>query len=67
GRTGLYELLVMNEEIRRLTVRNPSLTALREAARASGMKTLREDGVRKVLDGVTTIAEVIYTTKKEEE
>jgi len=31
------------------------------------MKTLREDGVRKVLDGVTTIAEVIYTTKKEEE
>jgi len=67
GRTGLYELMVMNEEIRRLTVKNPSLTALRQAARASGMKTLREDGVQKVISGITTISEVLYTTKKEDE
>ncbi|MCM8756974.1 MAG: Flp pilus assembly complex ATPase component TadA, partial [Candidatus Omnitrophica bacterium] len=67
GRTGLYELMVMNEEIRRLTVRNPSVTALREAARAAGMKTLREDGICKVISGLTTIGEVIYTTKKEDE
>ncbi len=67
GRTGLYELMVMNEEIRRLTVRNPSLTALRQAARASGMRTLREDGVQKVISGITTISEVLYTTKKEDE
>jgi len=65
-RTGLFELMVMNEEIRRITMKNPSTSAIKEVAKKSGMKTLREDGIRKVIEGITTSSEVLYSTKKEE-
>jgi type IV pilus assembly protein PilB len=64
GRTGLFELMVMNEEIRREIMINPEVSRINELARKAGMKTLREDGVQKVLDGITTISEVLYSTKK---
>jgi len=66
GRTGIFELMVMNEELRRATMKNPEVSILREIARKSGMKTLREDGIIKVEEGITTISEVIYSTKKED-
>jgi type IV pilus assembly protein PilB len=59
GRLGLYELLVMNEEIAELVVRRAPVADIREAAKASGMKELREDGLIKVLEGVTTPDEVM--------
>jgi len=65
GRTGLFELMIMNEELRRMTMRDPSTSTLREIARKFGMKTLRQDGIQKVLQGITTISEVLYATKKE--
>jgi type IV pilus assembly protein PilB len=65
GRTGLHELMVMNEELRRTTMRDPSTSTLTEIARKFGMKTLREDGIQKVLAGITTISEVLYATKKD--
>ncbi|MGC9065371.1 MAG: GspE/PulE family protein [Candidatus Ratteibacteria bacterium] len=65
GRTGLHELMVMNEELRRMTMRDPSTSVLTEIARKFGMKTLREDGIQKVLQGITTISEVLYATKKD--
>jgi len=65
GRTGLHELMVMNEELRRTTMRDPSTSTLTEIARKFGMKTLREDGIQKVLAGMTTISEVLYATKKD--
>ncbi len=58
GRVGLYELMVMNEEIADLVVRRSPVADIREAAKASGMKELREDGLLKILEGMTTPEEV---------
>jgi type IV pilus assembly protein PilB len=58
GRTGIHELMCMNDEIAELTVRRAPLADIREAAKANGMKELRDDGLEKVLTGVTTIDEV---------
>ena len=58
GRTGIYELMTTNDEIAELIVRRAPLADIREAAKANGMKDLREDGLQKVLAGVTTPEEV---------
>jgi type IV pilus assembly protein PilB len=58
GRIGIYEMMLLNEEIAELIVRRAPLPDIREAARANGMKTLRDDGLRKVLAGITTPEEV---------
>jgi len=58
GRIGIFELMEMNEEIAELVVRRASAGQIREAAIASGMTTLREDGIDKVLDGITTVEEI---------
>jgi type IV pilus assembly protein PilB len=58
GRIGLYEMMLVNEEIAELMVRRAPLADVREAAMANGMKTLKQDGLRKVLEGVTTPDEV---------
>lgn len=62
GRTGLFEILTMNGEIASLIVNRAPLVEIRDAAIANGMITLREDGKRKVLDGVTTAEEVLRVT-----
>lgn len=59
GRIGIYELMRINDEIRELMVRRSPLADLREAAKANGMHELREDGLDKVLQGVTTPDEVM--------
>jgi type IV pilus assembly protein PilB len=64
GRLGIYELMTMNDEIAELMVRRAPLADIREAARANGMKTLREDGLEKVLAGITTpdeVKKVVFT------
>jgi len=58
GRVGIFELMVTNDEIAELIVRRAPLADIREAAKANGMKELREDGLDKVLAGVTTPEEV---------
>ena len=63
GRVGLYELLVTTEEIRQLSHDRASSWAIEQAAVRSGMRTLREDGWRKVLTGRTTVDEVLRVTK----
>lgn len=62
GRLGVYELLVADEEIRRLIYDNVTAAQLRAAARRLGMRTLREDGLRKTLAGWTTIGEILAHT-----
>jgi type II secretory ATPase GspE/PulE/Tfp pilus assembly ATPase PilB-like protein len=62
GRTGIYELLLLTDDLREQVVRKPSLAELRAMARQSGMKTLREDGFRRVREGVTTPEEVLRVT-----
>jgi type II secretory ATPase GspE/PulE/Tfp pilus assembly ATPase PilB-like protein len=51
-------MLPLNEEIRTLVAERASTTAIQQAAVAGGMRTLREDGIRLSLEGVTTAAEV---------
>src|SRR5262245_9441158 len=67
GRTGIYELVALNEELRSLVVGRAPLVEVRAAARRAGMVTLREDGLRKVEAGITTLDEVMRVTSEEPE
>lgn len=58
GRTGLYELLVCDDEIREMVINNASHTQLRKKAQEKGMRLLSEDGLAKALAGITTLEEV---------
>lgn len=64
GRTGIYELFVMNEDIREMIVNRASSSVIRTAACKSGMKTLREDGIARIIQGITTVEEVLRETKE---
>jgi len=63
GRTGLYEVLKVDEEIRELITERASVSQIRRAAEAKGFRDLRFDGLRKAVAGTTTIEEVIRVTK----
>lgn len=65
GRTGIFELLRVNEEIQRLILERRDANTIREIARSQGMRTLREDGWLKVKQGITTISEVLRVTQEE--
>jgi type IV pilus assembly protein PilB len=59
GRIALHEIMNVGEEIERLTVQRASAASIGEIARAEGMLTLRQDGMSKVAQGVTSIEEVL--------
>ncbi|MDK2820112.1 MAG: type pilus assembly protein PilB [Clostridia bacterium] len=59
GRTAIHEVLVMNAELRKLVAQKAPASAIKEAALASGMVTLMDDGLEKVRRGITTVAEVL--------
>ena len=62
GRVGLFEVLPITREIRRLILEHATVDTIRDAARAAGVHSLRDDGLRKVLAGVTSIEEVQRVT-----
>ncbi len=62
GRVGIFEIFVIDDEVRHMVNDKRSTLLLRQKARALGMRTLREDGVRKVLAGMTSAEEVISMT-----
>ncbi|MEZ5405318.1 MAG: ATPase, T2SS/T4P/T4SS family [Verrucomicrobiia bacterium] len=62
GRLGIFEIFVLNDEARRMITENASHAELRARARQLGMRTLREDGIRKVLAGITSVSEVLSAT-----
>ncbi len=64
GRTGIYELLLVEEDVRQLILRRADATALRQAAISQGMQTLAEDGWTKVARGLTTTQEVLRVTQE---
>jgi len=64
GRSGVYEVLAMNDALRTLVHARAAETELRAAARQGGMKTLREDGLRWVAQGTTTVEEVLRATSE---
>jgi type IV pilus assembly protein PilB len=66
GRLGIFELMLMNSKVRELAFQGASTAEIRKAAIKTGMTTLYEDGIRKVLGGVTTLEEVFRVAKKVE-
>jgi type IV pilus assembly protein PilB len=59
GRVGIYELMPITDQLRRLILEKASADELRECARGEGMRTLREDGLDKVRRGMTSLSEVL--------
>jgi len=66
GRVGIFEVLVIDDEIREMIIRRESLPRIKAAGRAAGMITLREAATKKVLAGITTVEEIIRTTTADE-
>ena len=67
GRSGLHELMVPNDEVKRLVVHKSDAGTIKRAAVIGGMKTLMEDGAIKVMAGVTTVEEVVRIATASEE
>jgi len=67
GRFGIFEIFLVDDEVRKLINDRVPTTVLRARAREMGMRTLREDGARKVLSGLTTTEEVIRATVGDDE
>jgi general secretion pathway protein E len=65
GRAGIFEFLPVTDQIQRLILEKRDANIIKEVARKSGMRTLREDGWMKVKQGVTTISEVLRVTQEE--
>jgi general secretion pathway protein E len=65
GRTGIFEILEIDDELRKLITRGIDSKTIGSQAVRSGMVTMRNDGARKVLEGVTSIAEVLRQTEEE--
>lgn len=63
GRLGIYELMVMDDQLRDMVTRNPDVTQLRKYCRERGLVTLREDGFDKARQGLTTVEEVMRVTE----
>ncbi len=66
GRTGIYELLEINDDVRDMITSDASVDDIRNFARTQGMTTLRESGLKLIFDGVTTIDEVVRETVMED-
>lgn len=66
GRMGIYELMMMTNKIREMAFAGSSTQDLRKAAVSQGMNTLYQDGIAKVLKGLTTLEEVFRVAKKTE-
>jgi len=67
GRMGIYEIFQIDDEVRRLIYEKVPSNVIRARARELGMRTLREDGVRKIMAGITTPEEVISITQGDED
>ncbi len=62
GRKGIFEIFLITDEVQRMIFDKAPASALRQIGRANGMRTLREDGLRKAVAGVTTVEEVLRVT-----
>ena len=62
GRLGVYELLLMDDELRDVIASNPTITSFRKLTMNRGMRNLRHDGFAKVADGLTTVDEILRLT-----
>ncbi|MEM2991216.1 MAG: type II secretion system ATPase GspE [Halobacteria archaeon] len=65
GRTGIYELLLIDDDIRSLIIKKTDSNTIKSLAIKKGMDTLKVDGIKKVLKGITTMEEVLRVTQEE--
>ncbi len=65
GRTGIYELMLIDDEVRKLILKNVDSGTIKQVARSKGMRTLLEDGADKVMAGVTTCEEISRVTQED--
>jgi general secretion pathway protein E len=65
GRVGIFEMLLISDEVRALVTQNTDAKTIKRKAMELGMHTLRSDGARKVLAGITSVAEVLRATEDE--
>jgi general secretion pathway protein E len=65
GRTGIYELMMVTDGIRQLVIANSSANAIKKRAVEEGLLTLRDDGIRQVLEGLTSLDEVMRVTQED--
>lgn len=63
GRTGIYEILLVSEAIRQLVMKKADSASIGRQAVEEGMRTLRQDGARKIIEGITTLEEVLRVTQ----
>jgi type IV pilus assembly protein PilB len=66
GRIAIYEIMVMDDELRELIMQNASTQVLRAEALKRGMRTLRQSGLLAIYDGITSIDEVVRETLTDE-
>jgi type II secretory ATPase GspE/PulE/Tfp pilus assembly ATPase PilB-like protein len=66
GRSGIFEFVEIDDDIRKLILEKKDSSLIKEMARKKGMRTLREDGWLKVKQGMTTVFEVLRVTQEEE-
>jgi type II secretory ATPase GspE/PulE/Tfp pilus assembly ATPase PilB-like protein len=62
GRTGLFEVVPMSDALRELVLERASLSEITRVATAEGMRSMRDDGIAKVREGLTTLTEVTRVT-----
>ncbi len=65
GRIGIHELLIMDEDVRNMIMKNVDAAAIKRVAMSRGMATLREDGIQKAIRGLTTLEEVMMLTQED--
>jgi general secretion pathway protein E len=65
GRLGIYELLIADDAVGELVLRSADAQSIKKVAHQRGMHTLRDDGARKVLAGITTVEEVVAATQED--
>ena len=64
GRTGIFEVLVVDDQVREVIIKKPKLDLLRQAARKAGMRTLQEDGLLLAVTGGTSLPELMRVLKE---
>jgi len=65
GRLGIFELMLVDDAIRGMVSENIDAKSIKQTAQREGMQSLRSDGARKVLQGTTSVAEIIRATEEE--
>ena len=65
GRTGIYEMMLLDDDLRQLVLKNVDSGTIKKQAAGKGMRSLMDDGAQKVIRGITSVAEVLSVTQED--